>query len=568
MLTIEVVYEHANLSERQSAAALKKYAPAGYALRLVPGGSDRAAPSELAQQTVDIVLLLSPRMAPSVRNALSAAGADTKLLVRWISRWPLNLETFHSVYQQADQVLLSCPTYWQRLGPLPRTRLLREAFDAEVFGPGIARSSEGPDVLLLKTAFTQRRRDYSRVVDRYASEGRLSAQIFDVAGSYNTAALEPTRARLYAQAKALVWDPDCAESISYALEAAACDCTPIALARRTKDLGTSETFPGQTVARTYEALSEAIDGAVKSYDQRASRLDDHMAIWSWAERIGDYSAAFHAAAEAGTARSRGPATDKLTDLTEEVTVFVTTVGAPCYPACREHLRLQDSRFVLKEIRNVAPMSTAFQQMLEDCNTPYYVQVDEDMLLYPHAVRALYETIVKADEDVALYAAPLFDVHLDRPIDAVKIFRHAIGRHYPFRDIVTCDIERNRRMQADGFRVLKPPSQRASECHEAILGLHGPHWTPTSIYERYATLQRARAEDPRVLQWLGDFSGEFMARFLDDPCELNFFALMGLAAGTLGAHGGEHREKDYRTYAKPPGGAHLEAFLREVTSRDA
>ena len=60
----------------------------------------------------------------------------------------------------------------------------------------------------------------------------------------------------------------------------------------------------------------------------------------------------------------------------------------------------------------------------------------------------------------------------------------------------------------------------------------------------------------------------MARFLDDPTELNFFALMGLAAGEFGAHRGEHREKDYRTHANLPGQRHLKAFFREFTSRDA
>ena len=57
----------------------------------------------------------------------------------------------------------------------------------------------------------------------------------------------------------------------------------------------------------------------------------------------------------------------------------------------------------------------------------------------------------------------------------------------------------------------------------------------------------------------------MARFLDDPCELNFYASMGLVAGAFGAHRGEHREKDYRTYARLAGQPHLKAFLREFSA---
>jgi len=35
---------------------------------------------------------------------------------------------------------------------------------------------------------------------------------------------------------------------------------------------------------------------------------------------------------------------------------------------------------------------AFQAMLDTCDTPYYVQVDEDMLLHPDAVRRLHASM--------------------------------------------------------------------------------------------------------------------------------------------------------------------------------
>ena len=61
------------------------------------------------------------------------------------------------------------------------------------------------------------------------------------------------------------------------------------------------------------------------------------------------------------------------DLTDLVTVFVTTVGDKAYPHCIEALDCQDSRFRFAAIENVAPMSAAFQRMIDDCETPYYVQ---------------------------------------------------------------------------------------------------------------------------------------------------------------------------------------------------
>src|SRR5262245_22053777 len=113
------------------------------------------------------------------------------------------------------------------------------------------------------------------------------------------------------------------------------------------------------------------------------------------------------------------------DLSDAVTVFVTTVGAPTFEQCLRHLREQDCKSRLKIIDHVAPMNAAFQRMLDECRTPYYVQVDEDMLLHPHAVRTLYDTIEAAGPKVAIYAAGLYDVHLERCIHGIKIFRHNV-----------------------------------------------------------------------------------------------------------------------------------------------
>lgn len=58
-----------------------------------------------------------------------------------------------------------------------------------------------------------------------------------------------------------------------------------------------------------------------------------------------------------------------------VTVFVTPVGAPSYAACRQHLAAQDCAFTVQEIADVAPMSAAFQRMLDTCTTPFSMRGD-------------------------------------------------------------------------------------------------------------------------------------------------------------------------------------------------
>ena len=247
------------------------------------------------------------------------------------------------------------------------------------------------------------------------------------------------------------------------------------------------------------------------------------------------------------------------DLSHAVTVFVTTVGAPTIASCLAHLRKQDCRFRLHVIDHVAPMHAAFQRMIDDCRTPYYAQVDEDMLLYPHAVRTLHARIDAAGPNVAMFAADLYDVHLDRCIIGVKIFRHEIVRQYPFVASDAFETWQVRQFTGDGYGVVRNTPGKTPVPGQT-LGLHGTQWTAQSIYERYTTLERRRRTNPPQSRWLEAYSGEFLRRFLHEPSEHNFFALMGIIAGTLAARSGPAPAKDYRTYAALPGFHALRAFL--------
>jgi hypothetical protein len=255
-------------------------------------------------------------------------------------------------------------------------------------------------------------------------------------------------------------------------------------------------------------------------------------------------------------------TDEM-DLRELVTVFVTTVGYPTFERCLEHLRAQDSRFTLRIIDHVAPMSAAFQRMLDECTTPYYVQVDEDMLLYPHAVRTLYERLVAMESRKVQYVAALYDVHLNRIIYGLKIFRHTVVRRYPFRDVAGCEWDQIRRLRADGYVDVRIPLEGATRYSEQTLGLHGTYWTTEAVYLRYFVLELTRRMGNRTHEWLSDTATMFLQRFLKTRSEVDFHALMGILAGALTEPTTMGGEKDYRTYDRTPGLEGLRRFVEEV-----
>jgi hypothetical protein len=560
--SIAVVYDDGDFDGSHVAISLRRHAPAGFESRAVVLADDGTVPAEIADGSHDIVLLPSPRHAVAVRHALDTGATGSKLIVQWPEYWPRGIERWHELYSIADGILMSCPTYHARLGQLPRTYVVRRAFDPTLFNNNVVPASTGARVLLLRTGFARRPRTYDLLLNEIAAEQRWPTEVVDTtAADFD----HSEWARRTAAATVLLWDPNSSEACQLALEAAACGCLPIAVTQTA--LPGEARYPGRHVAPDPGAVNDAVDDLLRSPDTHADSLRAELEGWSWVDRAEHYATALH-----GVSASGGPSVEAMrtpaVDLRDQVTVFVTTVGAPSYPACMTHLDLQDSLFVQREIRHVAPMSAAFQQMVDQCETPYYVQVDEDMLLYPHAVRRLHELIREAGPDAALYAAPLVDPHLDRTIEAVKIFDLKIGQRYPFVDVANCDVERNTRMEDDGYRIAKPPKSASGAYPiESALGVHGPHWTPRSIFERYATLQRIRAETGRI-HWIEEYARDFMTRFLDDPSELNFSAMMGVVAGALSAHGDPHREKDFRTYDDYLRRDLLESFYSALKPPDA
>jgi hypothetical protein len=255
------------------------------------------------------------------------------------------------------------------------------------------------------------------------------------------------------------------------------------------------------------------------------------------------------------------------DFRDVLTVFVSTVGSPTFETCLRHLEEQDCEFSLGVIDHVAPMSAALQKMMDDCETPFYVQVDEDMLLYPHAVRTLYRRFADMASDVAQYVCALYDVHLDRVIYGLKIYRHDVVRHYPYRDVTGSEWDQIRRFRADGYKDIRAPLEGETRDSENTLGLHGTCWDPETIYLRFRVLEIKRREGNATHAWVADAAEQLLKRFLAGGSELDFYALMGILGGSVPEGAGAGTEKDYRTYGQTPGLLPLHHFLREVnTSR--
>jgi MoaA/NifB/PqqE/SkfB family radical SAM enzyme len=247
------------------------------------------------------------------------------------------------------------------------------------------------------------------------------------------------------------------------------------------------------------------------------------------------------------------------DLRDEVTVFVISSGEPSLASCHRHLDVQDCLFQREDVRDVAPMWRAFQAMLDRCRTPYYVQVDADMLLEPWAVSGLYDTI-RAEEDgrqggipcttsgwpeeipvrgVCQVVAWLWDDDVQRPIQGVKIYRHEVCARYPYREELSCEQGQNHAMRADGWQVRgmllgdQDVGDGTWRRTRRTFGMHFASQTPAMAFERWQRL----ALKMRALPWMGwiaDYPPRLEAAWLAAPKdEIAKARYLGAVAGLVG-----------------------------------
>ena len=169
---------------------------------------------------------------------------------------------------------------------------------------------------------------------------------------------------------------------------------------------------------------------------------------------------------------------------DEITAFVISCGNnPNFDDCIIALNNQTMKCKIEVIKDYSPSSKAFQEMINRCKTKYYVQVDEDMILFPTAIEKMYESISNSKNNHVMIAHGLHDVHLDFDIIGIKIFNHDVYKNYPYNLDINSNkiptIEQLERIEKDGYTTHMDT--------KSIVGYHSPKWTTELIFERYFDL---------------------------------------------------------------------------------
>lgn len=234
------------------------------------------------------------------------------------------------------------------------------------------------------------------------------------------------------------------------------------------------------------------------------------------------------------------------NLSNQLTVFLISSGQnPNLNDCISALKNQTVDFTLKKIINIAPMSKAFQEMLNQCETDYFIEVDGDMVLFSDAIERLYNAIITTDERHPMVCYQLLDVHLDFAIYGVKIYKHNVFKNYPYNHKhPSCEVEQLDKMKEDGY-VFDEKNAGAENTGRGlvieIIGTHSPYWTNQGIFERYFNLMRKYRQFG--YWWMKRLPKKLMRKVLKTPTEQNIYAFMGCIVGLFNK--GSKGEKDFR-----------------------
>lgn len=223
------------------------------------------------------------------------------------------------------------------------------------------------------------------------------------------------------------------------------------------------------------------------------------------------------------------------DYRDKLTVFVISSGEnPNYEDCIQAIKNQNCTFRLEEIKNVAPMSKAFQRMIDNCVTPYYVQVDEDMILEENAIEKLYLAIKKSNRNICMVAFMLKDHHLNFNICGIKAYKHYIMVKYPYNlEIISCEKEQLSRLEKDNIKT---------KTFGDVIGIHSPKWTNQLIYERYFDLM----EKWKIYKydWLNELPSKLLKILKENPTDENVYALIGALISISKTEPIRKREKNF------------------------
>ena len=180
-----------------------------------------------------------------------------------------------------------------------------------------------------------------------------------------------------------------------------------------------------------------------------------------------------------------------------ITIFIVTIGSAQLKYSLDAINALDTEHnvAVHVIMNVCPTNRAYNEMRVRCATPFFVQLDEDMELYPTALHTITSHIrtSRRPRDIFLHTYKLVDTCLGvgTPplIDCLKIYNNAIMRMYPTylngsEPVSSVDSLWHAQLANTKFRHVD---------HKTHVGFHGKHRSSFDLMLRHCKILTSVAD---------------------------------------------------------------------------
>jgi hypothetical protein len=213
------------------------------------------------------------------------------------------------------------------------------------------------------------------------------------------------------------------------------------------------------------------------------------------------------------------------DTAAEVSAVVTTIGEPTFARALTSVAAQQPPLAeAVVVRDVAPFSRALNLGAAKVGTPYFLQVDSDMVLDADCVVRLRREVA---DDVGVVIGQLRD-RLMGQVRGVKLFRTACFAETSMPDSVAPDTDFVNELARRGWRtvyVLDPADDTG--VRHPTFGSHLPSYSPEYTFQKYRIEGRRHRHRCRPGGFRWQF--EILEQSLH-PCAL--IAQVGVAHGVF------------------------------------
>ena len=169
------------------------------------------------------------------------------------------------------------------------------------------------------------------------------------------------------------------------------------------------------------------------------------------------------------------------DSPRDVTAVVLTTGEPTTQRAIDSVRRQTMPVREVVVREIRPFHKALNAGARQVATPFFVQVDADMVLDPNCVATLRKAM-KAN--VGISVGRLRDEILQQVV-GIKMFRTACFEIAEFRDSISPDTDFVDEIERAGWQTVYVGKRaRLTQNAWSTLGEHSPDYAPAYTYRKY------------------------------------------------------------------------------------